>query len=75
MTQQDQDCPAQGGPQQGGDGGGTSSWAQRGRTGNYHPDDQQQVEMAMRKHGQTTDATQRAARVSIAEEVWQHCSM
>lgn len=49
-------------PQQG--NGGTASWALRGRTADYTPEEQQQVELTLRKHGQTTDATERAARVS-----------
>lgn len=50
-------------------GGSGASWAQRSRTAQpasevqHQGDEQRQVELALRKHEQTTEATQRAARV------------
>jgi TfoX/Sxy family transcriptional regulator of competence genes len=58
------------GQQQPGVGSG-ASWAQRSWTAEptsveqHQDNEQRQVELAMRKHEQTTEATQRAARVRV----------
>jgi hypothetical protein len=52
-------------------GGSGASWAQRSRTAEpaseaqHQENEQHQVELALRKHEQTTEATQRAARVGM----------
>ena len=68
--------PQRGQPQLG--GGSGASWAQRSRTAEpaseaqRQGDEQRQVELAMRKHEQTTGATQRAARVRVPQHSSTH---